>query len=386
MDGVGWLVFIGSWNRHKPPGGTGFAVCRQDPRTGELHQVQSAGDGISIGAVHKHPTQDILYCVDEYTTLPGYFLGGGGRVFAYRVDRASGALTEINNRPSFGSLPSYLTTDRTGQYLIVAHHTDRVPVTKILGDGPGYRIGLEYDDATTVVFPLDASGAIQPPCDVFRHEGGGGPLPRQTHPQLHSVTLSPSGKLLAVCDKGNDEIVLFRLDEAARRLVPCRDAAFKCPPGSSPRYTAFHPALPYLFVNHETQAIVSALRYDDRARLDLVCTVSALPAGVDDHFDMKQSDLGLHPSGRYLYTLVRGISAVTVFEIDQGDGRLEAVQTVILDGQGPRSLAISPGGRFMILTAHASNEVLVWTVGDDGRLAPTGHKLDRPFAGTATYF
>jgi 6-phosphogluconolactonase (cycloisomerase 2 family) len=380
------FVYVGNWDVRKTAPASGFGICRYDTETGKLDLYKSAFPTISVGAACLGPRHNILYCVDECTTLPGYFLGGGGQVYALAIDPDSGDLAEINRRPSYGSLPSSVAVDASGDYLIVTHHTDRVPITRVARDAAGrYRIGLEYDDATTVLFPLSADGSIGEPCDVYWHTGEGGPLPKQTHPQIHSVMMSPSGRLFAVCDKGNDELLLFRINRDTRRLESCGVTPFKSIPGSSPRYVAFHPAQPYLFLNHETRAVVSSLRYDEAGRLDLICTVTALPEGCEDHPGMQQSDIRVHPSGKYLYNMIRGINAVVVFAIVETTGRIEKIQTVTLEGAGPRGCAISPDGRFMLIAALAGKEVLVYAIGEDGRLSPTDHRIGQPNPGNVTF-
>jgi 6-phosphogluconolactonase (cycloisomerase 2 family) len=379
------FAYIGNWDVRKSTPHNGFGICSYDSETGALKLIGSAFPMISVGGACLESRRGVLYCVDECTTLPGYFLGG--QVYALAIDPGTGDLTEINHRPSYGSLPSSVAVDATGQYLIVTHHTDRVPITKVAEDVPGkYRITLDYDDATTVLFPLGEDGSIGEPCDVYRHTGDGGPLAKQTHPQIHSVMMSPSGRLFAVCDKGNDELLLFRINRETRRLETCGATAFKSIPGSSPRYTAFHPTRPYLFLNHETRAVVSSLRYDEEGRLDLICTMIALPEGCEDHPGMQQSDIRVHPSGKYLYNMIRGINAVVVFRIAEATGRIEKIQAVTVEGAGPRGCAISPDGRFMLIAALAGKEVLVWAIGADGRLSPTGHRISQPNPGNVTFF
>jgi len=380
------FAYIGCWDMYKSGTGNGFGVCRYDPDTAELQLLHSALPQITVGAATLAASGDVLYCTDERATLPGYFRGGGGLIYAIEIDKRSGRLREINHQPSFGSLPSHLSLDATGEYLVVTHHTGREPVTKVCGSAAGeYRISLEYDDATTVLFPIRADGSIAAPADVHRHSGGGGPLPRQTHPQLHSVAVSPCGSLFAVCDKGNDEIVIFRIDRRTSRLEVCGGGVFKSIPGSSPRYSAFHPTHPYLFVNHETRAIVSSLRYGRDGSLELLCTASSLPDDREDNFEMKQSDLAVHPSGKFLYSLIRGINAVCVFKVREENGRIERTQTAVIEGTGPRGCAISPDGRFLLIAALTSNEVLTWSIGSDGSLEPTGNALRIANPGSITF-
>jgi 6-phosphogluconolactonase (cycloisomerase 2 family) len=381
------FAYIGNWDVRKLSPRNGFGICRFDVETGELTLLKSVFPTISVGAACLDSKRNVLYCTDECTTLPGYFQGGGGQVYAFAIDPETGDLTELNHQPSYGTLPSYVAVDATGNYLIITHHTDRVPITRVGKDASGkYRIELEYDDATVVLFPLHEDGSIGHPCDVYKHSGDGGPLAKQTHPQLHSVMMSPSGKLFAVCDKGNDEVLLFQINRQAAKLELCGGKGFKTIPGGSPRYCVFHPTRPYLFVNHETKAVVSSFRYDQDGRLELICTVNALPDDCADNMKMQQSDIRIHPSGKYLYNLIRGISAVSVFAISEQTGDLEKTQTVTLDGTGPRGCAISPDGRFMLIAALTSHDVLVWEIGADGKLSATScKKISQPNPGSVTF-
>jgi 6-phosphogluconolactonase (cycloisomerase 2 family) len=87
-----------------------------------------------------------------------------------------------------------------------------------------------------------------------------------------------------------------------------------------------------------------------------------------------------------LYSLVRGLNVAAIFEIDENIGVIRLMETVELDGTGPRACAISPDGRFMLIAALDSKEVLVWKIRGDGSLTPTGHKITQPNPGTVTFF
>jgi 6-phosphogluconolactonase len=295
-------------------------------------------------------------------------------------------LTEINHQPSYGSLPCSVAVDATGKYLIATSHTGSAPVTKTVRDASGkYRIVLEYDDATTVLYRLNEDGSIGDPCDIYKHSGNG-PDPEQSHPRIHSVMASPSGNLFAVCDKGSDQIFFFRINRKTEKLEVCGGVGYKSIPGSSPRYSVFHPTRPYFYMNNETKAVIRAFRYDEDGKLEHICTVNALPEDCEDNPTMMQADIRIHPSGKYLYDLIRGINAASVFEIKEETGEIKKIQTVTLDGTGPRGCAISPDGRFMHIAALTSKEILVWAIGEDGKLSPTGKKISQPSPGNVTFF
>lgn len=386
------FVYIGNWKEKPsswetgPAVGRGIGICKYDPETGDLEPLKSVLGEISAGAVCLDARRNILYCTDESLTLPGYALCGGGQVIALAIDPQTGDLTEINRQPSFAPLPCYVTVDAESRYLLTVNHSGHMPITRSVRDASGkYRIDLEYDDGTTVLYPLGEDGSIGEACDIYKHSGKG-PLPKQHHAKPHSVVMSPSGRLFAVCEWGSDRIYLFRINRETQRLEVCGGKGYQTIPASSPRYSFFHPRRPYFYVNYETKALIDLFRYDEEGRLERIGTVSGLPEGCADHLEMKQSDMRLHPSGRFVYLLIRGINAVSVFALDEKTGGLERIQTVTLDGLGPRGCAVSPDGRFLIIAALTSQEVLVWAIGEDGKLSPTGKKTGQPSPGNVTFF
>lgn len=234
------FVYIGNWN--KTPVEHGFGICRYNTETGEPELIKSVFDEISVGATCIDSRRNILYCTNEIATYPGYFSGGGGQVYAFAVDPETGDLTKINHQPSYGTFPSYVAVDAIGGYLLVVNHTDHTPITRSIKDtSEKYRISLEYDDATTVLYRLNDDGSIGDPCDIYKHSGNG-PLPKQSHPQLHSVMMSPSGNLFAACDKGGDQIFFFRINRQENQSAGARQCnilpGVAMPRLTSPEYPA----------------------------------------------------------------------------------------------------------------------------------------------------
>lgn len=387
------FVYIGNF-RMRPqtwgvpqPSGYGIGICRFDNQTGELTPIRVVHDHITAGNACLDAKRQVIYFGHEDMTLPDRVYGGGGQVFALAIDAETGDLREINHQPSYGALPVQVAQDPTGQFLIVPHHTGSFPITKVRKDAAGrYSTVSEYDDASIVLFPLATDGAIGDPCDIYIQTGDGGPLEKQTHPHLHTVVMSPSGKLFFVSDKGNDQILMFRINYETKKLELCGGQPFKTVPGASVRCAVFHPTQPWIFANHETTAVVATLRYEESGALAPLSVASALPDGVEDSPAMMQSDIKMHPSGRYLYNLVRGLNAVSVFTVDPVSGALTRVQTLALAGKNPRSCTVSPNGRFLLVAMILSAEVLVLAIGEDGQLSATEHKASQPHPANMTFF
>jgi len=221
--------------------------------------------------------------------------------------------------------------------------------------------------------------------DIFRLEGDG-PEIFQLGSHAHCVNRSPSGSLYAVCDKGGDQLYLFKVSGANGKLALCEGSPFHSVSGSAPRYCAFHPTLPYLFMNHEYKPIISALGYDEEGRLTHIATIDALPEDVPQGAGPGQSDICIDESGRYLYTLLRQSKAVSLFEIDQDTGALTHSQTFTGICDGARCCAISPDGRYLLITGQSGDEVASYPIAPDGKLAAASSSLALPAPGTVTYY
>lgn len=337
-----------------------------DQETGEMTFVKKVDEEASIGFSFVDRENKILYCTHEGQDLPGLRVGGGGRVFAFHIDPETGDLTELCKVPSFATNASYLTLDATGRYMVVANHGNSGPITKSFQDAYGeYHLTLEYDDATVALFPVDEHGAVGKPCDIVKHTGSG-PLPRQTMPHPHSALLSPDGKLIAVCDKGNDHIYMYRIDYEHKKLEQCT-APTAVPPGSRPRHCVFHPDKPYFYANHEGLLQLSGYRYDEDGKLELIGRFDLLPEGTETNGKASQG-ICIHPSGKYIYNLTHGGECVSVMGVNEETGELTLLQTAKLNSSWPRGCNISPNGKFLVVAEYEANELIVLCIASDGTL------------------
>jgi len=384
------FVYVGNWSAPSAkPGQNGLGIFSYDENTGKLTHIKNMFTGINVGSTCLDREAGILYFTNELHNYPGQS-GGGGQVFAAKLDPETGDMTELGCQPAFGASPSYIAVDSSRKYIIVCSHVSDKAITKIVKDIFGkYHITTEYDDTATVLFPLAADGSVGEPCDVYKHTGRGF-LPTQTNPHVHSVMISPSGNLFAECDKGTDRIYFFKIDREAGKLVLCDN--YKSLPGSSPRYSCFHPTLPFWFMNNETMQVVRAFRYSEEGKIDHIGTIDVLPDGCNDDPSMgrdsraRQSDIRIHPSGKWLYALLRVIDSASVLAIDQSTGELTKIQSAALDGKGPRGCAVSPDGRFLLIAALDSGEIITWSIGEDGTISPTGLKASQPCPGNVTFY
>jgi 6-phosphogluconolactonase len=387
------FAYVGCWqpqpsNWASPPTSEkGFGIFKYNPKTGDLELITNLYDKVSVGQTCLDSKRNILYCTDERMV---HFESGerrsGSLIYAFAINPKTGDLTEINHRPSLGSLPSYVAVDATGKFLIVTHHTGNTPINKTVKDASGkYSSVYDYDSVPTVLFRLKNDGSIGEACDAYMHSGSG-PDPEQTHPRVHSVMMSPSGNLFAVCDKGGDKLFFFRINRKTEKLEVCGGKPYQSFPGSAPRYSVFHPTRPYFYMNHEIKPVISAFRYAEDGKLGFIHAVDVLPEGSKIVRTVMPSDIRIHPSGKYLYTLTRGLDMISVHAINEKTGEIQRIQTDKLDGKGPRGCAVSPDGRFILIAVLDDQKVVVWAIGEDGKVSPTGKSVKQPNPGNVTFF
>ena len=86
-----------------------------------------------------HPNGRVLYAVNELESFGGKPTGA---VSAFAVARESGALTPLNQLPSHGKAPCYVSVDRTGHTVLVANYVSGTIATfTVRQDGGSARCG-----------------------------------------------------------------------------------------------------------------------------------------------------------------------------------------------------------------------------------------------------
>jgi 6-phosphogluconolactonase (cycloisomerase 2 family) len=161
-----------------------------------------------------------------------------------------------------------------------------------------------------------------------------------------------------------------------------------------------------VYVNHERSMALKAFSYDDHGKLTEINEALAVPdswmSQVPENGRAEQQDLKLSADGRFLYSVYRagedilasngersyvpGFEGVAVFSVDQRNGKVTAVQRLELDCEWARGCAISPNGKWLVVGALFSDELITLAIGADGRLTDTGIRTPQPSAAGVTFF
>lgn len=359
------FAYVGSWSKD---GQGGIGIYQYNPQSGGLKLLNIVEENISAGFTLLDEKRNVLYVADERKESPEYGAASGGRILAYRIDPETGALVEISRQSSLGVLPASLSWDGAGDGILICNHSSDTCIYQVTVSESG-EIGRKrvYNDTPVAHYPILADGSIGAPDAVLVT-----PNQESAYSCLHAVSLAPDGHTLLVCERNQD--ILYRLawDAQARELKITDTLELRhgngTKDGDCPRYIAWHPTLPLVYVNSEYHPLIFVIRYTG-AHMELVGRYEVTPPGKEKEI-FSQSDLCVSADGRYLYNLYRGINMVGVHRLDEKTGAPEMIQSVQLEGEGPRGCCLAPDGSFLLVANLVSGDVTSLPVRTDGTLDP----------------
>jgi 6-phosphogluconolactonase len=341
---TGYHIFFGTSR-----GGTGRGLSRGelDAATGALTVPVLAAPTNSPSYFALSADGRHLYTCDSVDNLPGQ---QGGGVSAFALDPVTGRLTLLNTQLSGGNMPTYISLDHTGRFVLVAN----------------------YNSGSVAVLPILADGSLGARTGFDQHTGHSVNPSRQSSPHAHPIITDPTNRFALTCDLGLDKVLVYRFDDKTGVLTPNDPAFVSLPPGSGPRHLAFAPSGGILYVTSELANTVTAFTWNaTTGTLTEFQSVSTLPAGFKGQSAC--AEIGLHPSGRFLYASNRGDDSLAVFTVDQATGRLTLEQNIPTGGKTPRGFSLDPTGGWIICANQDSDNVVVLKVDPaTGRLAQVG--------------
>ena len=302
------------------------------------------------------------------TPAPAYFvIAPGGRrlyscnstgfVSAYSIDPATAQLKLINQKPSGGGDPSYISLDTTGHYVMAAN----------------------YDGGNIAVWALAPDGSLGERTAFVQHTAGSAnpPQPLLVHP--HSIRVDPSNRFVLVGDTGLDRLYVYKFNVKDGSLAPNDPPFVVAPPGANPRHVAFHPNGRWLYVLTEAGSTIMLFNWDaQRGAMSEVQTVSTLPKDFQGRSAC--AEIQVHPSGKFVYASNRGRDSIAVFSVDAKTGRLTAIQDVPSGGKTPRNFDLDPTAHWLLATNHDSNNAMVFRIDQQtGKLTPVGQPVEVPY-------
>lgn len=349
-------IFVGTYTRslpHVQAKSEGIYLLKLDPTSGALSHVNKTVGVENPSYLTLHPSGNYLYAANEVGDFGGK---ASGAVSAFAIERASGALTFLNQEATDGAAPCHLCVDKTGRYLLTANYTG----------------------GSVVVHPIGRDGRLGKMSDFIQHVGSSVNPQRQKEPHAHSFTIAADNRFAYAADLGLDRVLIYAFNADQGKLTPAEQSWVRVHPGAGPRHFDFHPNGRYAYVINELDSTMTVFAYDaSTGRLTELQSLPTLPAGFEGRSHC--ADIHVHPTGKFVYGSNRGHDSIAIFAIDPNTGLLTAVGHESTQGKVPRNFVIDPSGVFLLAANQNTDTVVVFRIDQTtGKLSPTGHVLDVP--------
>jgi 6-phosphogluconolactonase len=286
-------------------------------------------------------------------------------VYAYSIDPATGALTQVSSSPLAESFP-YISLDRTGRYLFGASYGGHVISVNAVGS-----------DGKVAAEPLQVI-----------------PVGRNAH----SIRVDATNSFVYVPTLGSDEIFMFTFDAKSGRLSSNTPAVFLTKPMTGPRHFITSADNKYLYVLSELLGTVTTFSIDSKVGLlTEVSTATGLPPDSklgpgaprgavgapggppprNTDNDIWAADIHMAPTGKFMYISERTSNSIAAFSVDGASGKLTYLSSTPTEKQ-PRGFNLDAKGRFMVVSGEKSDTISVYAIdGSNGALKflnkyPTG--------------
>ena len=353
-------AYVGTYT----PNGGGIYLFRVDRMSGAMTQIHVFDDIRNPTWLAVNPAQTRLYAVSEIDDYQGT---RGGAVVSYAIDAESRLLTRLNAVSSGGTSPAYASVHPSGKFVFVANYGGGS--VAVLPVGPDGSLGQASDVRPSVGARHRARAVDDPPGQfaVSDHDS----------PHVHMVATDPSGQFVIANDAGLDLTLVWRFDAQAGRLLPADVPVVAAPSGSAPRHFVFHPNARVFYNLYEHDAKIAVYDYDAaKGGFKSKQLISALPPKFGG--SNLSSEILITADGRFLYVSNRLHNTVAVFAVE-GDGQLRMITETWVHADYPRGLTIDPSGEFLYACNQKGDSITSFRISPSsgglqftGRFEPVG--------------
>ncbi len=296
------------------------------------------------------PVNPSYFCLDQEQKHLYSVHGDFSEVSVYHI-REDGTLEYQNTTKTHGTNPVHLSLDKTGKWLFVAN----------------------LQTGGVSVIPVQTDGSLGKIKELVFISGNGGPG-YISHP--HQVNQDRTGTWLLVPSQGRlqgvGKITVFRIDSDQGTIR--ETFIVKGRTGAEPRHCVFHPNNRYCYCVNEKDSTVALYCFDQNAgSLEPRQIVTSLPE--DYAGDGWASAIDMAPDGRTLYVSNRKHDSVTVYRLDQENGKMTMIQNQKTHGEQPRFITVTPDGTQLLAANELTDTITCFTVEADGTLTDQGRSI-----------
>jgi 6-phosphogluconolactonase (cycloisomerase 2 family) len=336
---------------------------------GSLSKTSSVMLPFPVQYVWHHPSTRFVYAA-----WSNGMQGDRHGVTAYRVDRATGALSTHGPAIEIRHRPVHLTLDANATHMLVAYNNpSSLSVHNLNADGT---LGSEVKQPA----PLD--GGIY----------------------AHQIRVHPSNKMVVMVTRGNGPAPNRPEDPGALKIFRYKDGIVTnrqsiAPNGGigfQPRHIDFHPTQPFMYLNLERQNQLQVYRIISGESVEpkALFTKDTLDHQAGSKPAQMTGAIHVHPNGRFVYISNRasgtqmvdgkavwegGENTIGVYAIEQKTGEPVRIQNVDSGGMHARTFTLDPVSALLVAAnqnavtepdgSRVPASLAVFRIADDGKLA-----------------
>jgi len=343
-----YWVFLGTYTSED--GSRGIYRSSFDAETGQLSNPELAMELESPSFFHIAPDGKSLYAVSESSQEGG--------VHSFRLDPATGKLSDPVSLTSGGATACHISTDNENQFAVVSN----------------------YFGGSFAFFKLKPNGSLESriahyPIPVVQIDG----VDREA--RGHCGFFDATGTLAFTCDAGQDKVHIYKVDREKGTVTPHDPPYLAMPALSAPRHIHIAPDNTVAFVNGERDMTVNLIKLDVPAnRFEVTQTLSTLRESEQVEPGYSTAECRIHPNGKFVYVSNRGHNTIAVFKYDADSVKLSRAGHITGDIKTPRNFNITPCGKWMLIASQDGGKVGVYRIDEATGLAretANSIKIDR---------
>ncbi len=323
------LLFIGTYTEGKPD--FGIFIYDFNSSTGELKKLSTGENIVNPSFITISPNGQFLYaCTD--TKLPKH-----GSVTSFKIDSVNGKISFLNKQTSGGENPVYLTVAKSNRFVVNGNYTE----------------------GNVTIFKTNEDGTLNPYSQIIQFTDSSINKQRQDKSHIHATVFSQKNDFIFFPDLGADKIRAFSFDTTnSKSSVLSESYTVRSVLGSGPRHFTFHPNGKFAYCIEELSGMVSAYSYTNE-KLDSIQRVFSYSKKQETY---GSSDIHISPDGLFLYTSNRweNENTISIFSINQSNGKLKLVGHQSTYGDHPRNFTIDPTGKFLLVANQLTNNIVVF--------------------------
>lgn len=327
-------VFFGSFNKEKNL--EGIYVYDLDTISGELTKITSVSNVSNPSFLTISPNGKYIYACTESKTE------NAGSVSSFEFNAENKTFSFLNSQKSGGENPVYVSVHSKGKWLVNGNYTE----------------------GSLSVYPVLENGKIDTVVQIIQFDAN------VSH--IHSIVFSPDYNNLIVTDLGTNKILNYRFEPTLKTPLSLI-SYIQLELGSGPRHLTFNSTGKYFYCIEELSGMISVYSFQN----NLMVSMQHISTHSDNSTSkFESSDIHISPNGKFLYATNRGEeNNIALFSIGE-NGLLTFLDYTSVYGKHPRTFAIDPSGKFLIVTNVSTGNITVLKMNKEtGKLNKINNKL-----------